>query len=362
MPQKEKKGLLDLDISLGGISTADKIVFVKHLAVMLKAGLTVSESLEIVLSQAKGKFKKILEAVQYSVESGNSLAGSLAKFPKVFSNILVNTALAGEASGTLEKNLDNVSEQLKKNHELVTKVKSAMVYPVIVMIGTLILGIAMSYLVLPKITPMFEGLKIKLPFYTRALVWFSHFMQEYGIIFIVILAAAAGIFVWVAKQPFAKPVTHFILLNTPIIKNITHNANLANFCRTLGTLLKSGLNIDVALNITKDTAGNYYYAKTLKIISDRISQGAKLSDNLNEFSRLFPRLLTSMIRVGEKSGKLEESLFYLAEFYEAEVDVATKTLSTAIEPILLIVIGVSVGGLAISIISPIYQITGNVAK
>jgi type IV pilus assembly protein PilC len=362
MPQKEKKGLLDLDISFGGITVTEKIIFVKHLAVMLKAGLTVSESLEIVLSQSKGKFKKILEALLFSVESGNSLASSLAKFPKVFSNILINTTLAGEASGTLENNLDNVSEQLKKNNELVTKVKSAMVYPVIVLIGTVILGIAMSYLVLPKITPMFEGLKIKLPFYTRALIWFSHFMQQYGIIFIIVLAAVVGVFVWVTRQPFSKPVTHFILLNTPIIKNISRNANLANFCRTLGTLLKSGLNIDVALNITKDTAGNYYYAKTLKKISDRISQGAKLSDNLNQYDKLFPRLLTSMIRVGEKSGKLEETLFYLSEFYEAEVDIATKTLSTSIEPILLIGIGLAVGGLAISIISPIYQITGNVAK
>lgn len=358
----EKKSLLDADISLGGINATEKAIFAKHLAVMLKSGLTVSESLDIVSSQAKGRFKKVLTGVLRSVEAGNSLAASLGKFPKVFSNILVNTTLAGEASGTLEKNLENVAEQLKKNKELMDKIKGAMIYPVIVLIGTFVLAIAMSFLVLPKITPMFEGLKIKLPIYTQALIWFSHFVQENGIWLFLGLSLGISGLVWLAKQSFSAPVTHFILLKTPIIKNISRSANLANFCRTLGTLLKSGLNIDEALNIAKDTVGNYYFRSALTRINNRISQGTKLSDNLVHYEKLFPRLVTSMIRVGERSGKLEETLFYLAEFYEGEVDMATKSLSTAIEPILLIVIGVSVGGLAISIISPIYQITGSVQK
>jgi type II secretory pathway component PulF len=201
-----------------------------------------------------------------------------------------------------------------------------------------------------------------LPASTRALIWFTRLIELHGLsIFAGLLIGLAG-FTWLARQPFAKPVTHLWLLHTPIVKTISLNANLANFCRTLGTLLKSGLNIDEALEITKDTLDNHYFKKSLAKASARVRQGTKLSDNLADNGRLFPRLVTSMVRIGEKSGNLEETLFYLADFYDNEVDVATKTLSTAIEPILLIAIGLAVGGLAVSIIGPIYKITGNVQR
>lgn len=357
-----KKSILEADISFGGVTLTDKAVLAKHLAVMLKSGLTIAEALDIVASQAKGKFKKILLSILKSVESGNSLSSSLAKFPQVFSSLFVNTTLAGEASGNLEKNLDNVAEQLKKEKELVSKIKGAMIYPVVVMAGAAVLGLVMAFLVLPKIIPLFEGLKMDLPFTTRALIWVSHVIEDHGQAIFFGLVALVALFYWLVKQPFSRPATHLFFLKFPIIKTITKNSNLANFCRTLGTLLKSGLNIDEALEITKDTVSNHYYKKSLARISVRVKQGTKLSDNLAEYEHLFPRLVTSMIKVGEKSGNLEETLFYLAEFYDSEVDIATKSLSTAIEPILLIVIGLAVGGLAISIITPIYKITGNIQK
>ena len=360
--QKKAKSLLDVDISIGGISLTEKAILAKHLAVMLKSGMTIAESLEIVSTQAKGHFKNVLEQVLRSVEAGNSLSASLAKHPKIFSSLFINTAYAGEASGTLEKNLDNVAEQLKKSKELIEKIKGAMIYPVIVLIGTFLLGLGMSFFVLPKIIPLFEGLKMDLPITTRALIWFSHFIQKSGGKFFIILMSSVLSLLWLSKQRFTRPFTNFLLLHLPIIKNISRNANLANFCRTLGTLLKSGLNIDEALVITKDTLSNYYFQKTVSRISDMVSLGTTLSENLAAHEELFPRLAISMIKVGEKSGNLEETLFYLAEFYESEVDIATKSLSTAIEPILLIVIGITVGGLAISIITPIYKMTGNVQR
>lgn len=364
MPEKkeQKKSLFDTSIDFAGISLTDKAVFAKHLSVMLKAGLTIAESLDIVESQAKGKFKKIVGSILRSVEAGNSLSSAFAKYPKVFSSLFINTTLAGEASGTLEKNLDNVAEQLKKEKELVSKIKGAMIYPVVVMAGTAVLGLAMAFLVLPKIIPLFEGMKIDLPATTRALIWISHVVEKDGLAIFIGLTAFITAFAWAVRQKFAKPVTHLWFLYMPIIKTISRNANIANFCRTLGTLLKSGLNIDEALDITKDTVENYYYKQSLQKMSVRVRQGTKLSDNLANYEKYFPRLVTSMIRVGERSGNLEETLFYLADFYDSEVDIATKSLSTAIEPILLIVIGLVVGGLAISIITPIYKITGNVQR
>lgn len=363
MTEKIKKtSFLEADISIGGVSLTDKVVFAKHLSVMLKAGMTIAESLQIIENQSKGKFKKAIAAILRSIEAGNSLAFALAKYPRIFSSLFVNTTYAGEASGTLEKNLENIAEQLKKSKELVDKVKGAMIYPVVVLVGTLVLGLVMSFLVLPKIIPLFEGLKMDLPLTTRMLIWISHFVQDHGTFLLVAIFLFVVSFSWLIRQAFFKPITHYLFLHTPIVKNISHNTNLANFCRTLGTLLKSGLNIVEALNITKDTVENYYYKKCLEKISDKVSQGTTLSDNLAAMEKYFPRIATSMIRVGERSGNLEETLFYLAAFYEEEVDNATKALSTAIEPILLILIGITVGGLAVSIISPIYKMTGNVNK
>lgn len=363
MPQKklqEKKSLLDVSISFKGVNLTQKLVFARYLAIMLKSGLTITEALDIIHDQASGKFKNVVGRIIKSVQSGNPLSTALKAFPSIFSNLFVSTAMAGEASGTLEKNLNNLSEQLKAEKELKTKIKSAMVYPVIVLVATFFLGLAMAFFVLPKITPLFEGFGMELPITTRMLIWVSKTVQNHGIRLLVSIVSVFFFFFWLVRQRFSHPVTHFIILHTPFVKNISRNANLANFSKTLGTLLKSGLTIDRSLEITKNTASNYYYSKCLCNISRRVSQGAKLSENVVMYEKYFPKLVSSMIRVGERSGNLEESLLYVAEFYEMEVDSATKALSTAIEPILLIGIGLTVGGMAMSIIAPIYQITGSV--
>jgi len=167
---------------------------------------------------------------------------------------------------------------------------------------------------------------------------------------------------WLARQKFIKPFTHFFLLKIPIIKGVARNSNLARFSRTLGMLLKSGLSIDEAIRVTKDTMSNYYYHKSLEDVYKRVGKGVKLSDNLKQYEHLYPKMVSRMILVGEESGKLDETLLYLADFYELEVDNATKALSTTIEPILLIIIGCVVGFLALSIITPIYNITGNIRR
>jgi len=358
----KKSRIMELNISIGGVSLTEKAVFAKHLSVMLKSGLTIAEALDITRSQARGKFKKIISVVFKSVESGNSLYSSLAKFKRVFSPLFINTVKAGEASGNLERNIQNLAEQLEKDKELVNKVKGALLYPAVIFSGAVILGLVMVFLVLPKIMPLFQGLKIDLPPTTRALIWLSGFIQLHGTAVFSTLIIAIAAIIWIVRQKFAKPVTHYFFLHTPIVNKISQNANLANFCRTLGTLLKSGLSIDEALDISRDTVSNYYYKKSLFEICQRVRRGSKLSEILSDHENLFPRLASSMIRVGEKSGNLEDSLFYLAVFYDSEVDMATKNLSTAIEPILLVIIGIAVAVLALSIITPIYKITGNIQR
>jgi len=350
------------NFSIKGVSITQKLVFARYLSILLRSGLTITEALGIIYDQASGRFKKIVKEIAATVQSGNSLSSALNKYPKVFSGLFVSAVFAGESSGTLENNLSNIAQQLETEKELRAKIKSAMVYPLIVLVATFFLGIAMVFLVLPKITPLFESMDMDLPLTTRLLIWISNQAEERGFIIFWGLLGFILLCIWIIKQNFFKPISHFFALHVPVVRNVSKNNNLANFCKTFGTLLKSGLTIDQAMEIVKKTTPNYYYQRCLFRISKRIGQGSKLSENLSDYEKYFPKLAISMISVGERSGNLEEALFYLADFYKTEVDNATKALSTAIEPILLIGIGLAVGGMALAIVTPIYQITGGMGR
>ena len=327
---------------------------------MLKAGLPITEALNIAQDSASGKLKKIIKEISESVETGRSLSISFSRYPDVFSPFFINATRAGEISGSLTKSLENIAIQLEKEKDLNAKIKGAMLYPTIVLTAASILGMVLVFIVLPKIVPLFRGLKVELPATTRALIAFSTIVQDHGLYIFIGVVAFIILIAWLVKQKFSKPTIHWLLLNTPILKNITYNAKLSEFSRTLGMLLKSGVNIDRALEISKDTIGNYYYYQALKEISQNVRKGTKLSENLDKYNDLFPTMAVRMIGVGEESGNFEEILFYLSDFYEAEVDTATKALSAAIEPLLLIFIGSVVGFLALSIITPIYSITSGI--
>lgn len=355
----KKSSLFSLEINVGGFSLTQKALLAKNIATMIKSGLTISDALDITADSMSGNFKKIIQKIQKSVEAGSKLSDSLSQYPKIFPPLFISAVYAGESSGSLAENLETVAEQMRKEKELAAKIKGAMLYPIIVLIAAFGLGLAISFFILPQITPLFEGLNVQLPITTRALMWFSRLVLDHG------TALLIGIFVVLAtlgysiKQKFSHPITHWLLLNIPVIKPMVRNTNVARFCRTLGTLLKSGLTINEAIAISCSSTGNFYFQRALNEISERLGSGTPLSEHLSRYEKLFPKLVTRMIRVGEESGQLEDTLYYLASFFEEEVDNDAKTMATAIEPILLISIGLVVGFLAISIITPIYSITGN---
>lgn len=359
---KPKPTLFNTEIIIGGVSLIQKAVFAKNIAVMLKAGLAITECIEIAQEQATGKFSRVLSGVLSSIESGQSLSDSFARYPRIFSEMFINVVRAGEKSGNLDENIESVAFHLEKERDLRAKIKGAMMYPVVVLILAFSLGMAVTFFILPKITPLFEGMKVDLPLSTRVLIWISHLVNNYGGWLLFGIIALVIFLTWLIKRKFFQPILHWLFLHLPVVKKIVIQTNLARFCRTLGTMLKSGLNIDEALTIVQKVLGNYYFRQSMVNVSTHISQGRQLSDGLIEFPKLYPKLVTRMVKVGEKSGKLEETLFYLANFYEAEVDNTTKSLSVLIEPILLIVIGLAVAFLALSIITPIYQITGSMRR
>ena len=358
--KKTKKSIFQKNIVLNKVSLAEKTLFAKHLSIMLKAGVTLSEAIKILRDQSNGRLKEVLSKVLSSVISGQSLANSLARHPKIFKGLFVNVVRTGESSGTLEESLTNISQQLKKQERLEKKVKAAMLYPAIVTFVAIVVGGLMAYFVLPKITPLLKKLTSELPVSTRFLIWFSDLMQDYGLFIFLGLGLLSMIFAWLNSQKFTKPYTHWILLKTPILKRVTRGSDLSRFCYSLNSLLKSGISIDEALKITKETLNNYYYQKSLIHVIRRVNKGNQITDGLLDFKDLYPKILTSMLMVGEKSGRLEEVLFYLSEFYEDEVDDSVKSLTAVIEPILLIVIGLFVAFLALAIITPIYEITGGI--
>ncbi len=359
---KDKKSILATEIAIGKINLNQKALFAKNMATMLKAGLSLPEALSISQDSAKGKLKKILAKVFHSVKAGNSLSASLSRYPRVFSGFFINTIHVGETSGTLVENLENIAEQLTKEKILIDKIKGAMLYPIVILVATFILGLVLSFLVLPQITPLFEGLKIELPLSTQFLIWFSHLIEDYGFYLFGGIIFSILFIIWFLKRKFMRPINHYVLLKIPVVRGVIRNVILARFSITLAMLLKSGVNIDEALEITRDSIGHYQYQEALTKISQAVRKGSKLSENLNKFEHLFPIMLIRMVRVGEESGKFEENLFYLADFYEAEVDEVTKSLPTIIEPILLIFIGTIVLFLFLSIITPIYEITGNINR
>ena len=347
-------------ILYGKVSLTDKALFAKHMSVMLKSGLTITETLETAVDTSKGRLQKILKEVAQSVQSGKTLSTALGGYEDVFSELFINVIYAGESSGTLVENLEHLAVQIEKEKDLRSKILGAMIYPIIVFSATFVLSLVLAFVVLPKMTPLFTGLKVDLPLSTRLLIVMSDVVQEH------FLAIFFGTFTTIftigftIRRKFMRPVTHWILLHTPFVKNVVRDANLVLFSRTLRMLLKSGLNIDETLDITHKALTNYYYKAALGDITRAVRTGSNLSKNLLRFDDLFPVIVSKMVRVGEESGQLEETLQYLEEFYEKEVDVSTRSLSIAIEPLMLLFLGLGVGFLALAIITPIYSITGSI--
>lgn len=357
---KKKKSKLQKLLYIGTVSVKELLFFTKNLSVMLRAGTTLSEALAVLRDQGKGKLRLILSEVVEQVEGGHPFSESLERYPRTFSEIFVNIVKIGEESGTLEDNLGYIAEQLDKSYQLRKKIIGAMIYPAIVVIGTVVLGLGIVLFVLPKITVLFKGFDIELPLTTRILIWLSDFFQAHGWGSAIGMIVAVIFIIWLLRRKFVKPVTHWLILQFPIIRNISIHANLASFCRTMSILLQSGVTIDEGIKICSRTVSNYHYKVFLAKTYEKVKAGDALAGSLAVKKRMFSGTDIQIIKVGEESGSLSDSLQYCASIHEREVDSITKNLSNVLEPLLLITVGLMVGFLALSIITPIYSITGSV--
>ncbi len=360
MLQKQVEGIFSKEISFGHVSTIDLLFFVKHLGIMLKAGISIFEALQMLEAQSKGRLKFLLKQIVKEVAAGDKLSNALARFPKDFPELIIQLIRTGELSATLEKTLDYIGMFLKKDVELKKRVKGAMLYPIIVLIAVLGLVMGIGLFVLPQLLPLFSSLKVTLPLSTRILLWFAKAFQSYGILIVMGVIGMAIFTPIFLELPWIRPISHRVYLRLPVAGFLIRQVYLARFFRVFATLMGAGIPIDQALDITEKVVGNLAYKKSIRLMKSSVTMGLDLSGAVEKQAFLFPMLATHMLRVGEKSGNLEDSLNYLGEFYEEEVDGRLKNLSGLLEPILLIFIGLLVAGVAFAIIGPIYSLSGGI--
>lgn len=342
------------------LSHSEKLLFAKYLGVLLRAGLAIDEALDILIQQSKGPLHIILSNLQTRIRNGDMLADGFEDYPHVFSPIFINLIRVGERSGTLQDTLDHLAQQMEKDRNLKQKIRSAIAYPLVVLIGAILLSVGIVVFILPNILTVFLTLKVELPLTTRILIWFANILVQDGEWIALGAAVIIGSWVFLRRLVFVQPLFHGILLHFPIIGTIVRNTNLARVCRLMGTMLKSGMPINETIPVTISVLKNIHYKNLFTSILDEVSRGRTISSVLINHPQRFPPMALRMIRVGEETGTLPDMMLYLAGFYEQEVDDMTRNLSTLLEPVLLITIGLMVGVLALSIVTPIYQLLGTI--
>jgi type IV pilus assembly protein PilC len=342
------------------MSHTEKLSFSKYLSVLLQSGLAIDEVLNILLEQSKGALKHIVTSLKDSVTNGKTLAEGFARYPHLFSPVFVNLVAAGEASGTLITNLEHLVEQMQKDHDLRQKIRGAVMYPSIILLFAILLCIGIVVFILPNITDVFKSLDVKLPITTRMLLWVADVVRFHGVELLIGVIAGITALLIARRLPFIKPIWHAVFLRIPVFGSLARKTNLARLTRLMGTMLKSGVTIDDVIPIATNVLTDVRYRSAMKKIQTDVSQGKTLAESFGHYHVLFPALFVRMTRVGEESGTLGDTFLYLATFYEEDISDATKNLSTLLEPLLLVGIGLMVGTVALSIISPIYAVVGEI--
>jgi type IV pilus assembly protein PilC len=345
-----------------GVSSKELAIFTRQFSVMIDAGLPLVQCLEILASQQENKtFQKVLAGTRGSVEGGATLSAAMRQYPKVFDALYVNMVEAGETGGILDTILQRLSTYIEKNVKLKRAVKSAMIYPVVV----LLVAAGVITLLLVKVVPIFAtlfvSLEVQLPLPTRIVIGLSHFIGSiFGFLMLVaFIGIAIGLRVWYGTEGGRMAIDR-TLLHVPLVGILLRKIAVARFTRTLGTLISSGVPILEGLEITARSSGNAVVEKALLQTRKGLEAGRTLADPLKE-SEVFPGMVTQMIAVGEQTGAMDAMLQKIADFYEDEVDSAVKDLLAAMEPMMIVFLGLVVGGIVISMYLPLFVLIGKLA-
>ena len=344
------------------ISVQERINFARHLSLVVKAGLPVFNGLGIIEKQTDSPvLKRVIQSLLEDVQNGKFLADGLQKFEHLFGGFFINIVRVGESSGTLSKNLLYLADELKRSKDLQSKVRSAMIYPMVILVATLAVAGFLTFYIFPKLIPVFSGMKVALPITTQILLGLVHFLQTDGLYLLAgLIVFAVLIRILIKQVRFVRFFFNQLLFYIPVVSNLTISVNMVNFTRVLGLLLKSGVKIVEAIQITGSTFSNLVYQKFLVDAAEEIKKGGQLGLFISGYKRYFPPLVSGMVQIGESTGNLEENLEYLSTYYDEEVDAKLHALTSLIEPIMLLFMGGLVGFVALSIITPIYSISSGI--
>ncbi len=358
--EERKKSFLSnfsLDNFFGKVTEGDVAVFTRQLSSMVSAGLPFAESMNILKKQTKNThFSAVLDQIGKDVEGGTSLGGALEKHPDVFSRVYINLVKAGEAGGVIDKIFARLADSLEKSRSFHSKVKGALLYPVILLVLMFVVIFIMMVFVIPKLADLYKDIGASLPLPTLILIGISNFFVNF---WFLILGGIFGLILFYrswGKTEAGRTFFDNIKLRIPVFGRINRGLILVEFTRTLGLLLEAGVPIIESLRISTGIVNNIKYEKSLFISIDKVEKGAQLYDQIEQ-SEIFPPIVSQMVKVGEETGKLDDVLNRLAIYFETEADQLVKNVTTALEPFILVILGLGVGLLVVSIILPIYNLT-----
>lgn len=355
----KKSGLSGgVSLSFGGsVPYVELVGFTRQLSTMVSAGLPLTDSLVLLQKQTKNlRFAKVLSKIVADVEAGLSLSKAMEQHPKIFSVVYIRLIEAGETGGVLDRVLAKLADSLEKEKEFKSKTKGAFVYPAIVVFVMIVVVSVMMIFVIPKLTTLYEEIGTELPLMTRIMIGISDFMIGYWWLLIILVAGFIFGFRTFAKTPQGSDMVSKLVLNLPVWGKMRKTIILAEFTRTLGLLIGTGIPIITALKVVKDILTNSTYRDGIEVAMVRVERGSPLHVPLSQ-NPAFPPIIAQMMRVGEETGKMDEVLGRLAVYFEQESENMVRNLTTAMEPIILVVLGAGVGVLVLSIIMPIYNLT-----
>ncbi len=338
------------------VSAKDFVIFSRQLSILVDANVPLLQALRTLRLQVGSEFLALkIQQVIADIEGGSSLGEAFEKHPEVFSRFYVNMVKAGEMSGSLQKSLNDLADNIEKNYDLSKNLKSAMYYPGFILSAMIIVGFSMMAFVMPKLLAILSESNVVLPLQTRLLIWLSDFCAAYWWGIIIVVVGIITILVYYIRTEDGRRDYDSFILKIPIFNNILRDIYIARFSGNLTSLLQSGLTINVALIITSDIIGNEVYREALMETVGEIKKGEKIGEVFDRYD-IFPPLVIQMIQVGEITGRIDHSLSKITEFYTKEADNLVKNFSTLIEPIIMVILAIGVGILVSAVLLPIYQV------
>ena len=339
------------------ITNADIANFTRQLATMVAAGLPISQSLLILRSQEKGSLQKVVAQILTDVEGGEALSKAIAKHPQVFSQTYIALVKAGETGGVMDDILVRLADNLEKEQEFKGKVKGALIYPAIIVVGMLIVGVILMIFVIPRLTSLYSEFDAKLPVPTRILIGFSNLVLKFWPIFLALIFGAFYGFSFYKKLPAGRKKLDELYFKIPIMGELQKQVLLTELTRTLSLMVGAGVSILEGLTITANVVANSVISEALRDVAKMVEKGFPVAFAFAKHPEAFPFILSQMIAVGEETGKMDEVLKKLSHVFETESDQKVKALTSAIEPIVMVILGIGVGFLVIAVILPIYNLT-----